>query len=532
MNATAGSADLRDLYRRAVDALNRRDWRLAQHLAAQVMPYAPRNADLHYIAGVAAQQLQQVRRALGHLRQAVEYCPDRADYLAQYARALASIHRHSEAVAAADRAMALTCSDAVTFDTLGVVYGSAHEHGRATEAFRRAAELAPGHANFRFNLASSYMFHGDIDAAEREYEACVEADPTYWRGYLGLAQLRKCTREYNHVERLAALLPRYPDNTEAQLHLHMSLGKEREDLGEYPQAFEHYTQGKAALRAKVGASSGRDAATFSAMQRWFDRPLADAPGCDSDEPIFVFGMPRSGTTLTDRILSTHSQVHSAGELPNFGIALQRASGRPARSLVETIANLDPGFEGWEQLGRTYLDSTRAAGTGRTSRFVDKLPHNFLYAGFIARALPRARIICLRRDPMDTCLSNFRQLFAPDLPDYAYSLDLLDTGRYYLLFDRLMGFWQGLMPGRIMELRYEALVDDQEGTTRELLDFCGLPWEDACLRFQDNLSPVATASAVQVRSAMNRDSVQRWKRYGDRLDPLRKLLSEGGIAIED
>jgi Flp pilus assembly protein TadD len=532
LNATPQRPDPRALYARAVDALNRREWPLAQRLAAEVAPHAPRHGGVHFVAGVAALQLQQLPLAVGHLRRAVEYSPGRADYLAQYARALASMHRLHEAVETADRAMALPCDDAMVWDTLGVVYSRAQAHGPAADAFGRAVALMPGHANFRFNLGTSYIFHGDIDAAEREYEACVAADPAYWRGYLALSQLRRCTREHNHVERMQALLARHPDEAEAQLYLHMSLAKELEDFGEYERAFDHYAAGKAVQRAKMGPSAERDAATFAAVQRWFDRPLPEARGHDSEEPIFVIGMPRSGTTLTDRILSAHGQVHSAGELANFGIALQRATGRPARGLLDTVASLDPAFDGWEALGRAYVESTRPSGTGSTPRFVDKLPHNFLYAGFIARALPKARIVCLRRDPMDTCLSNFRQLFAPDLPNYAYSLDLLDTGRYYLLFDRLMAFWRQLMPGRILELRYEDLVDDQEGRTRELLAFCGLPWDEACLRFEDNEAPVATASAVQVRSGMNRGSVQRWKRYGDRLDELRALLAEGGVRVDD
>ena len=525
-------ADPRELYRQAAAALDRGDWPLAQRLAGALASHAHGHGGVHYIAGVASLQMQQVRRAIEHLRLAADHGPGQPEYLAQYARALSSGHRHAEATAVADRAMALDCKDAVTFDTLGSVYSLANAHGPAVEAYRRACGLMPGHAGFRFNLATSHMVQGDMDAARREYEACIAADPGYWRGYLALAQLRSCTPADNHVQALLAQLANHPDDVGAQLYLHMALAKELEDLGDYPEAFEHYTRGRAAQRRMEGPSAERDAATFASMRRWFDRPLQEAPGHDSREPIFVLGMPRSGTTLTDRILSMHSQVHSAGELANFGVAVWNAGGRSARSLPGVLANLDPGFNAWEALGRSYVASTRAAGTGRTPRFVDKLPHNFLYIGFIARALPNARIICLRRDPMDTCLSNFRQPFSPGLPDYAYSLDLLDIGRYYLLFDKLMAFWRQQMPGRILELHYEALVDDQERATRELLDFCGLPWEEGCLHFEDNRSPVATASAVQVRSGMNRNSVQRWKRYGERLDPLRRLLSEGGIAIED
>jgi hypothetical protein len=240
-------------------------------------------------------------------------------------------------------------------------------------------------------------------------------------------------------------------------------------------------------------------------------------------------MPRSGTTLTDRILSAHSAVHSAGELGNFGIVLQRASGKPARSLAGVFDNLDPALLDWARLGRDYVASTRP-GTGHTPHFVDKQPHNFLHAGFIARALPHAKIICLRRDPMDTCLSNFRQLFALESPTFDYSYDLLDTGRHYLQFDRLMKYWQQCLPGRIMEVEYEQLVESQQATTRALLEFCGLPWDEACLRFEDNQAPAATASAVQVRTGMNRDSMHRWKRYEAQLGELRRLLEDGGIAV--
>jgi hypothetical protein len=182
------------------------------------------------------------------------------------------------------------------------------------------------------------------------------------------------------------------------------------------------------------------------------------------------------------------------------------------------------------LGQTYLASTRPA-TGRLPRFVDKLPHNFLHAGFIAQALPKARIICLRRHPMDTCLSNFRQLFAPESPYFDYSFDLLDTGRYFIQFDRLMKHWHTIFPGRILDVQYEQLVENQESCSRQLIEFCGLPWDPACLRFHENSSSVATASAVQVRSPMYRSALQRWKAYGEALDPLREILTAAGIDLD-
>jgi tetratricopeptide (TPR) repeat protein len=519
------------LYEQAIEALNAGRWIEAQQRAAQLAPGAPRHGGVHYIAGVAALGLQQLPLALGHLQRAAHYNPERADYLAQYARALAVAFRMQDALLVADAATRLPCDDAVTWDTLGVIYGRANLHARAAEAFRRAVSLAPGNADFRFNLATSLTFHGHLDAAEEEFEACIAANPRHWRAHLWLAQLRKQAPDRNHVDRLEAIIQTQRHDDDAQLYLNVALAKEYEDLGDYPRAFGHYQTGKAVHRRRLGDADARDAAMFDAIRRHFDGIAGEAAGDGSEEPIFVMGMPRTGTTLVDRILSAHPDVHSAGELNNFGVVVRSMAQRPARTLAGTLEGLDIGGLDWAKMGRDYVESTRP-NTGRTPRFTDKLPHNFLYAGFIARALPNARIVCLRRDPMDTCLSNFRQLFALDSPNYDYSYDILDAGRYYLQFDRLMRYWRETMPGRILELEYESLVGAQAACTRGLLEFCGLPWNELCLGFEDNPAPVATASAVQVRSGMNRDSLRRWKRYEAQLAPLRRLLEDAGIHIRD
>ncbi len=522
--------DPRESYSQAIDALNGGDWQQAQHLAMQLLQRMPGHGGLHFIAGASALQLQQLPRALGHLQRAAQLSPDDAGYLSQYARALTMAGRLREAMTVADAAMALPSSDAIAYDTLGVVYSQANGHRQAAGAFGRAVELMPSHANYRFNLATSFLYHGELEAAEREYEACIAIEPGYWRAHLALSQLRRQTPERNHIVRVGELLLRHQHDPDAKLYLHLSLAKEFEDIGEFPRAFDHYASGKAAHRARIAPSADRDAAAFDAVRRWFDKPRPDAAGYGSREPIFVMGMPRSGTTLVDRILSAHPNVHSAGELGNFGVVLRRASARPARSLAEMVGNLDGSFSDWSGLGRAYVESTRP-GTGHTPHFVDKLPQNFLFAGFIALALGHAKLICMRRNPMDTCLSNFRQLFALESPVFDYSYDLLDIGRYYLQFDRLMRYWQQKFPGRIVELQYEQLVGAQEDSTRALLDSCGLPWDPACLAFESNAAPVATASAAQVRSRMNRDSMHRWKRYGPQLGELRKLLEDGGIRID-
>ena len=516
------------LYAEAVEALNRRQWEAAHAMGLRLVGMVPGHGGVHFVAGVAALQLQRLPEGVRHLQRAVHLSPKRADYAAQFARALAMARLTREALVAADAAAAMGPDDAATLDTLGVVYTQANEHAKAIALFEHAARKLPGHAAYRFNLGTSHTFLGDLDMAEREYEACLARDPGHGKAHLALAQLRKATGDANHLTRLHALLGDAGDAA-SRMYLHLALAKEHEDLGDYPRAFAHLTAGKAAGGEGRGYRSERDAALFAAIEQATPAASVATGGSESEEPIFVIGMPRSGTTLVDRILSSHPSVHSAGELQNFGVVLKRASGSRTPELLDVDTVVRASSVDWQKLGDAYVASTRPATAGKP-RFIDKLPHNFMYAGFIARALPKARIICLRRNPMDSCLGNFRQLFAQSTPYYDYSFDLLDTGRYYLLFDRLMRHWRDTMPGRILEIDYESIVDDQEGSTRRLLAHCGLEWDEACMRFNDNAAPVATASAVQVRQPLHRDALQRWKRYEPQLTGLRRLLEAGGIVV--
>ncbi|OOG62183.1 sulfotransferase [Rhodanobacter sp. B04] len=522
--------DPNKLFAQATTAYNQGNWRQAYDVATPLLPLAPDHAGLHYLIGLAALGLKQMPQAVKHLQRAVKLDPLRAEYAAQFAKVLSLVNQPAVALRVVDRALTLSPLDAPTLDTLGVVLSRANEHERAVTLYERAVALAPARADLHYNLAKSLICLGRLDDADQEMEVCLDLAPQSWDIHLTLSQLRKQSRASNHLQRLQSLLPDSVGNPVAQLHLHLALFKEYEDLADYPRAFEHLAIGKAAGRVGRGYSHEQKEAQFAALTRALTEPQPAAAGFPTDEPIFVLGMPRSGTTLVERIISSHRDVHSAGELQNFPVSFKQVSGSRTPQLLdpETIgcaSRID-----WRKLGETYLSSTRPA-TGQKPRFIDKLPHNFLYAGFIANALPNAKIICLRRDPMDTCLSNFRQLFALQSTNYDYSFDLLDTGRYYVLFDRLMAHWQRLFPGRILEVDYETLVDSQENSSRQMLEFCGLSWDDACLRFEDNPAPVATASAVQVRRPMYRSSVKRWKHYEAQTADLQKLLIDAGIELK-
>lgn len=488
----------------------------------------PTHADAHFLLGMAAAAANELDAACSAIERALAYGGERAEYRAHHARCLVQRGRQAEAKAAALRALELDPRDALTLDTVGVVLARLGAHESAAVAFERAVAAQPGNASYLFNLGASLRFLGRFDEAEDALERAIAANPLFDRAHSVLADLRKQTPERNHVDRLVALLPAVVGDVDAELRVRHALAKEYEDLGDYDNAFATLAAGKAKKRAALGYSFDTDRALFAAVQALFppERFARVEAGDATTEPIFVLGMPRSGTTLVERILSSHSDVLSAGELPNFAAVVKRAARTPGRLLdpptLEQAAAAPPAA-----LGRAYLQSTRPL-TGAKPRFVDKMPFNFWYVGLIAAALPNARIVALERDPLDTCVSNYRQLFALGSAEYGYAYDLRDLGRYYAGYRSLMAHWDAVLPGRILRVRYEDLVADQEGETRRLLDHCGLEWQDACLAFHENSAAVATASAVQVRSKLYDTSIGRWRHYAAHLEPLRAELAAAGV----
>jgi tetratricopeptide (TPR) repeat protein len=502
----------------------------ARELALRALQLDPDQPEGRCIAGLAALALRQLPEALDHLHRAASAMPRHAPYAVHFARALAAAHRTGDALQVANIALGLAPDDPLLLHSLGTTYTQCHAPERAAAVFRQAAALAPDNPACRFSFATSLIFSGDVAQAETELEACLALAPGHWRAHDTLSRIRRQTPAHNHIERLLSLLADVVDDSSALMHTHMALSKEYEDVGDFAKAFEHLVLGKSAVKAATGYTIDRDRAIVEALINAFPEPRPQTTGHPSGEPIFVMGLPRTGTTLVERILSSHPEVYAAGELENFGVALERLSGANSPVMLSPGVIHRAGRISWETLGEIYIASTRPA-TCLKPRFIDKLPHNFLYAGFIANALPNARIICLRRNPLDSCLSNFREPFSETSPLHGYSFDLLDTGRYYVLFDRLMTHWKQVLPGRILEMDYETLVTTQEASTRQLLEHCGLPWNEACLHFERNQAPSTTASSVQVRAPMHRDAVRRWTKYGKQLEELRSLLTEAGIDCD-
>lgn len=487
-----------------------------------------RDAGSHFLLGMAEANAGRVRAGIERLVRAVALDP-RGEYRAQLSKLYILVRQDGEAAATLRDAERALPADALSRDTMGCVYARLGNHAAALVHFTEAVRREPRNIEYRYNQAATFNFLGRTDDADAALEALIALAPGNARAHHLLANLRKQTPEYNHVARLNKTRAGAQEGRD-RLLLGYALSKELEDVGQPGEALDALCAANAEHRAKLRYAFARDAVVFDAIEAAWPLPEAASEG-PADAPIFIIGMPRTGTTLVDRILSSHPAIESAGELQAFPLAVKKAAGTRTPTVMdaETIAAAAKADMG--AIGRDFLERARHHRRDPRLRFTDKFPGNFLYAGFIARALPAARIVCLRRSPMDTVLSNFRNLFAVSSRYYDYSYDLLDIAAYYVRFDRLIARWREALPGRLIELRYEDLVADQEGETRRLLAHSGLPWSDDCLSFHTSEAPVSTPSAAQVRRPIYRDSVARWRRHEAVLEPVRRFFEQSGIDIE-
>jgi tetratricopeptide (TPR) repeat protein len=487
-------------------------------------------ARAHAAAGARLAEAAEgrVSSGIGHLQRAVSL-DGQGEYWAQLARLLSLIHRNGEAAQALDQAEQAPPEDALSLDTMGCVYARLGDHSASVPCFEAAVRLESGNRAFRYNLAVALSFVGRTDDAEAAFEALIARDPQAGRPHHTLAGLRKQTTTRNHVARLqdAHRVARGPED---RLLLGYALSKELEDIGEPQESFRWLSSANAEHRTRLAYTFDTEAAIFDAIEaNW--GALGDAPDAPDEAPVFIIGMPRTGTTLVDRIIGSHPRMESVGELQAMPVAVKAAAGTRARTVldpetVRTAASCD-----MAKIGRAYLDRAGPHQRESTRRFIDKFPGNFFYVGLIAKALPNASFVCLRRHPMDVVLSNFKNLFATTSRYYDYSYDLAEIAEYYVRFDRLMAFWREQLPGRVLEIGYEDLVADQEGQTRRLLAHCGLDWSSSCLDFHNSAAPVSTPSAAQVRRPMYKDSVAKWRVHAEALEPARRVFERDGIPLD-
>jgi tetratricopeptide (TPR) repeat protein len=416
------------------------------------------------------------------------------------------------ALEAAEAASARVGTQPEALDALGALFGMLGRHRQAEDLFRRAVAACPDVPQYRFNLAATERTIGAFAAAEAECDAAISLDRYYCLAHYLRSDLRSQTPERNHTAEMEALIGEGQIGRGGETLLRFALGKEFEDLGEYARAFDHISKGCALQRAATPYDPRRDIDEIDAIIRTQNRAWLDAcpPGYRDADPIFVVGLPRTGTTLVERIIASQGGVISAGETGAFAVELRREMQKPGR----------PDFA---ELGRHYINAA-AVFAGRGGRFVDKTLINYLYCGLIHAALPRAKIVLVHRHPLDTCWAIYKTLFQGHFP---FSYDLAELAEYYLAYRRLARHWEAVLPPHALStVHYEDIVRDQAETSRRLMAFAGLPWHDGVLQFHESDAPSATASAVQVRRPIYESSIGKWRYQAERLMPLRSGLAQG------
>ncbi|MBT4160703.1 MAG: tetratricopeptide repeat protein [Gammaproteobacteria bacterium] len=405
---------------------------------------------------------------------------------------------------------------------LGLVRAEQGRDDEAVSLMEKALSIFPQAAHFHHNIAGIYRRMGRLDEAESQFRQAIDLKPDYGEAYQGLAEMVKFAAGDPLITRIGEQLARDGLEDVLSSYFHFAAGKILDDVGEYGQAFRHFSEGNRLTHRNF------DTAEFRRLVKdvlyVFSRELAQrtaGSGIDSDIPVFIVGMPRSGTTLIEQILASHSRVFGAGELNDM--KLIAATAARVSVFKQTYPNCIPGLrkKDYQGLSQEYLNRLTAIAADPTvSRIIDKHPLNFQFVGLIYSLFPKARIIHTIRNPLDTCLSCFFQNFTKGQD---YSFDLKTLAYFYNDYRRLMEHWETVYPGRMYSVRYEDVIADQQTETEKLLEFLGLEFEEACMEFHKTDRKVSTASFLQVRKPLYQTSQKRWMNYRDELQELATII---------
>ena len=463
----------------------------------------------------------------------LERAPDYRAARHEYAFVLIELHRYQEALGELEKLMA----DEPDSHPLKVLHAAARvglgEHERAIALYRELLAGGPEDAEAHLSIGHALKTVGETQAAIESYRRAAECRADFGDAYWSLANLK--TYRFTPVElaRMRDAIARETTGLVDRYHLCFALGKALEDQGDFAESFRHYELGNALKRPEcryraelIERNTEQQirlcTAEFFASRRGWGHP--------SPDPIFIIGLPRSGSTLIEQILASHSRVEGTQELPNVQQIVNRLRGFGPEGeeprYPGVLASLSA--EDFRQLGEEYLRGTRAYRTDKP-HFIDKMPNNFRHVGLIHLMLPRARIIDARREPLACCFSNFKQLFANG-QEFTYSIE--DIARYYRTYLELMRHWERVLPGRLLRIQHEEVVDDLEGSVRRLLAFCGLEFEAQCVAFHENPRSVRTASSEQVRRAIYREGLEQWKNFEPWLGPLKEALGDAPSRYRD
>lgn len=435
---------------------------------------------------------------------------------------LHGLGRREEAERVMLTALQLDEGSADAYDALAHAAITLGQPGRAEALYRRAVEREPLTSRFWYNLASSARGLGHFAEAEAACNRSIVLDARAYSSYLLRSELRTQTIDRNHVAELEALLAGPSLDDRGRTALGYALAKEMDDLKRYDDAFRWYSEAASARRRRISYDVGIDEKKIERILETYPSAHLRTPAAQYDSPryIFVVGLPRSGTTLLERILTGLPQVRTNGETDNFSRALLSATPPGNEDVFSRAARADP-----VAVARGY--TLRAGASEKDAAVIEKLPLNYLYVGAIHRALPEAKILWIKRLPLDSCFAMYRTLFGQAYP-FSYAFE--DLARYFAAYDRLMCHWRSVLGGQLFEINYEELVTQPERIGAAVAGHCGLAWLASAIQIEENAAVSFTASASQVRRPIYTSSVGKWRHYAKHLEPLARRLSELGVSL--
>ena len=488
------------------------DLATAERICSEVLARTPDDGTAWALLTETALQRGRPDAAIVCANRAVALMPKDPIALVLRAKCLFVSGEARGAFDAAEAASKINDDAPETLDALGAIFGLLGLHQRAKQFFLRAVAARPDVSQYLFNLAATERMTGALVDAEAHCDAAIALDRHYGLAHYLRSDLRIQSADRNHIEEMEALIRDRKLAWPNEVMLRFALGKEYEDIDVHDRAFDHVDAGCELQHRSIAHDHAAEIAEIDQIIHTHTRSWIGAapPGYSATAPVFVAGLPRTGTTLVERIIASHSAMSSVGETGAFAAEMSRT------------VKASPTSGDLAGIGRRYVDSATAFRDLKNPRFVDKTLQNYLYCGLIHAALPAARIVLVQRHPMDACWAIYKAHFQGK---FAFSYHQIELAEYYLAYRRLSRHWRATLPPDVLlEINYEDIVRDQAAASLRLIDFVGLPWDDEVLRFHESPAPSATASAVQVRRPIYSSSVGKWRHHAERLAPLRARLA--------
>ena len=495
----------------------------ARDLSRKILWQDPNNVDALRLLGAMAAIQSQFDEAERYFRRAIELAPDFVRAIVDLGRVLKEQNRYQEAIECFKKATTLEPGNVQSHFQLASALAPAALNYEAVKAHQRVLELQPGHPGALLGLGHMLKTVGRQDEAIASYRKFIDLKPDSGEGYWSLANLKTYRLSDEDIREIESRLAKDDLTDQSTVNFLFALGKTYEDQGDFDRAWSFYSKGNKKRRMIEQYDPVLTEVTNDSIISVFDQQFLEENtglGNPDSAPIFIIGLPRSGSTLIEQILASHGLVEGTSELPYLGRVATSLNMNRADGINYPEAARELGEKQFNALGQDYLDLTEMHRTEGKPHFIDKMPNNTPTVGLLHLIMPNAKIIDARRYPLDSCFSCYRQLFAKG---QTFTYDLTDIGEYFLEYQRLMDHWHEVLPGRVLTIQYEEMVTDFENQVHRLLEYCELPWEDNCINFHETERPIRTASSEQVRQPIYSKSINHWRNYEQHLGELIEVL---------